>query len=266
MQISAGSKTASAQHSHVQEATWKRGARALRPRLTPVLKVLFSGPQLTEIRAICLCTASVLPRLLGLTRLELAQSQARGMHRPHVLSQLGAAALTVAHCALCGALCESVLLSCSEGVLPVCPESVLLSCSDSPSWPSQSRCRAFVAAHTGACRRTMHRVYQSNQCESLFEYESVSIHQRHGISTGVASSVSSSRTATLNPSRKATQTRTVRETKHRRLNKFRRNPAKRHRVRYNRDAAAASRPAWPAQHRVCRLRALTGRAERWRFR
>ena len=34
--------------------------------------------------------------------------------------------------------------------------------------------------------------------------------------TGLASSQSSSRKATLNPSRKATQTRTVRETKHRR--------------------------------------------------
>ena len=36
--------------------------------------------------------------------------------------------------------------------------------------------------------------------------------QRQGISTGLASSVSSSRTATLTRSRKATQTRTVRDT------------------------------------------------------
>ena len=40
------------------------------------------------------------------------------------------------------------------------------------------------------------------------------LQQRRGISTGLASSVSSSRTATLTRSRKATQTRTVRETKH----------------------------------------------------
>ena len=40
------------------------------------------------------------------------------------------------------------------------------------------------------------------------------LQQRQGISTGLASSVSSSRTATLTRSRKATQTRTVRETKH----------------------------------------------------
>ena len=38
--------------------------------------------------------------------------------------------------------------------------------------------------------------------------------RRQGLSTGLASSVSSSRTATLTRSRKATQTRTVRETKH----------------------------------------------------
>ena len=53
------------------------------------------------------------------------------------------------------------------------------------------------------------------------------LHRRHGISTGLASSVCSSRTATLTRGRKATQTRTVRETKHRRLNKLWRNPAKR---------------------------------------
>ena len=47
--------------------------------------------------------------------------------------------------------------------------------------------------------------------------------QRGGISTGLASSQSSSRKATLNPSRKASQTRTVRGTKHRRLNKRWRN-------------------------------------------
>ena len=39
------------------------------------------------------------------------------------------------------------------------------------------------------------------------------LQQRRGISTGLASSQSSSRKATLAPSRKATQTRTVRETK-----------------------------------------------------
>ena len=41
-----------------------------------------------------------------------------------------------AACALCCALCESVFLSCSE--------SVLLSRSNSPSWPSRSRCCVFV--------------------------------------------------------------------------------------------------------------------------
>ena len=55
------------------------------------------------------------------------------------------------------------------------------------------------------------------------------LQQRHGISTGLASSVSSSRTATLTRSRKATQTRTVHETKLRQLNKLWRNPAKKYR-------------------------------------
>ena len=44
------------------------------------------------------------------------------------------------------------------------------------------------------------------------------LHQRHGISTGLASSQRSSRKATLS--------HTVRETKHKQLNKLRRNPAK----------------------------------------
>ena len=42
-------------------------------------------------------------------------------------------------CALLPALCESVLLSCSE--------PVLLTCSNSPSWPSRSRCRVSAAQH-----------------------------------------------------------------------------------------------------------------------
>ena len=53
--------------------------------------------------------------------------------------------------------------------------------------------------------------------------------KRHDISTGLASSVSSSRKATQARSRQATQTLTVREGQHRRLNNPRRNQTKRHR-------------------------------------
>ena len=45
-----------------------------------------------------------------------------------------------ATCALFRALCEFVLLFCFE--------SVLLSCSNSPSWPSRSRCLVSVVTHT----------------------------------------------------------------------------------------------------------------------
>ena len=44
-----------------------------------------------------------------------------------------------ATCALFRALCEFVLLFCFE--------SVLLSCSNSPSWPSRSRCLVSVVTH-----------------------------------------------------------------------------------------------------------------------
>ena len=48
----------------------------------------------------------------------------------------GVSAMLHAH----GGLCETLLLSCSE--------SVLLACSNSPSWPSQLRCRASVITHS----------------------------------------------------------------------------------------------------------------------
>ena len=56
------------------------------------------------------------------------------------------------------------------------------------------------------------------------------LQQRQGLSTGLASSVSSSRTATLTRSWEATQTRTVREAKHTWLDNQRRNAARRHRT------------------------------------
>ena len=67
------------------------------------------------------------------------------------------------------------------------------------------------------------------------------LQQRQGISTGSASSVSSSRTAALTRSWKATQTRTVRDTKHTRLD-HRRNPAKRHRTAKSRALIKSTNP------------------------
>ena len=52
-----------------------------------------------------------------------------GAFSPSSIDNCGAA------CALFPSLCESVLLFCSA--------SVLLSCSNSPSWPSRSRCRVL---------------------------------------------------------------------------------------------------------------------------
>ena len=63
---------------------------------------------------------------------------------------------TLACCAACAffrALCASVLLSCFESALPSC----------SPSWPSQLRCRVFVATHTSPCC-TAHLTRVVNAC------------------------------------------------------------------------------------------------------
>ena len=49
-----------------------------------------------------------------------------------------------AACALFRALCESVLLSCSE--------FVLLPCSNSLSWPSRSRCRVLAVTLELPCQ------------------------------------------------------------------------------------------------------------------
>ena len=54
-----------------------------------------------------------------------------------------------------------------------------------------------------------------SELESNTDSRACVLQQRQGLSTGLASSVSSSRTATLTRSWKATQTHTVRKAKHR---------------------------------------------------
>ena len=68
------------------------------------------------------------------------------------------------------------------------------------------------------------------------------LQQRHGLSTGLARSVSSSRTATLTRSWKATQTRTVRKAKHTWLDNQRRNAVKRHRTEKSRALIKPTNP------------------------
>ena len=81
------------------------------------------------------------------------------------------------------------------------------------------------------------------------------LQQRQGISTGLASSVSSSRTATLTRSRKATQTRTVRGTKHTWLDNqrwTRRRGTAQQRAEQPANEQTLQRPNWLASS-VCRV-------------
>ena len=77
-------------------------------------------------------------------------------------SRLRCRVFVVTHMPADRALCESVLLSCSE--------SVLLSCSNSPSWPSRSRCLVSVVAHRPAdrssavCSAEARRVSRKRPC------------------------------------------------------------------------------------------------------
>ena len=79
------------------------------------------------------------------------------------------------------------------------------------------------------------------------------LQQRQGLSTGLASSVSSSETATLTQSWKATQTRTMHKARHTWRDTQRRNAAKRHRTAKSR---ALNPPATKLKHSpdeaVCR--------------
>ena len=68
------------------------------------------------------------------------------------------------------------------------------------------------------------------------------LQQRQGLSTGLASSVSSSKTATLTRSWKATQTRTMRKARHTWLDEQRRNAAKGHRTAKSRALIKPTNP------------------------